>query len=408
MNSELKKIFILEAIFASINVYVGIFVNFYFWEKDETLRSLFLYNGLLFIFAFFGYLAGTYVLIKSKPKLAYYGSAFSSVMLFVILLNANLLDYLFLLVMVALFSGVMLGLFYAPANHFVSLLATNEEIKIYKSKASYIVNLLSVGLPILSGVLIYYFGFNSSFVLMLVISLFYLYRANKVPAVQVSYSDLNWKKVKETKYDIKLLIYMVISIVILEFASMAKSILLFQLSTNELYLSYMNVANVVAVTICYWIIVKIIHVPLEKQQRWYSLALLLSFLVFAFSSNSIMYFISMVLIVAAVFFYRYTTVSIPFQYINQFTGEEKLILLAKREFYLTIGRIIIFFMMFLYVEDLASVELRYGIYLSMILVAASFLLFKNLLLSDKEKETREKKKIASLSASVNSGLAGKR
>lgn len=378
MNKDLKKVFILELFFASINVYVSIFINFFFWKNDKTFESLFLFNGLLFIFAFFGYIVGTYFLSKSKPKLCYYGSAISSVLLFLVLLNENNIEHIHLLLLVALFSGNMMGLFYAVTNHFVSLLANSDEIKVYQSRSEYLKTITAIGLPVINGFLIVHFGFYVSFFLMLVISIFYFLMANKIPKVKVEYKNLSWKRIKNIKYSNRFVVFTITTIIALQFSTIIQSILLFQLSANELIVSYLNIANVVTVTLCLVFVSKIKGLKMTKQFEIFSMVVIGALIVLSISGNEMTYFISMVLMIGSVFLYRYAVATISFQVINKSSGEEKLILLVKRELYLVVGRALVFFILYFFVKDISSANLNFFIYFVLANVIITTLYLKDL------------------------------
>jgi predicted neutral ceramidase superfamily lipid hydrolase len=116
MNSDLKKLFLLQMVFLCITGYSTVFISYYFWENSTTLGPLNAFNGLSYFLSCFAYTIGTYYLFKNKLKISYYLSAISAIILFIVLLLSSHLGHTTLLVLSATSFGCVFGFFYSSSN----------------------------------------------------------------------------------------------------------------------------------------------------------------------------------------------------------------------------------------------------------------------------------------------------
>jgi hypothetical protein len=165
MNSDLKKLFLLQMVFLCITGYSTVFISYYFWENSTTLGPLNAFNGLSYFLSCFAYTIGTYYLFKNKLKISYYLSAISAIILFIVLLLSSHLGHTTLLVLSATSFGCVFGFFYSSSNYALSVLSTRSELDIFNSRIGYVKNILMIVLPLINSFLFYYFSFTVSFVL---------------------------------------------------------------------------------------------------------------------------------------------------------------------------------------------------------------------------------------------------
>lgn len=383
MNHKLKQIFYLEVLFQTIFIYINLFINYYFWKNDQTLESLLLFNLLFAVFGFVGYSFGTLFLAFGKPKFSYFISSFASIFLFLSLFLNEYLSFFFLLFLASLFSGIVVGSFYSSTNHFLNTLSTEKDLKTYNAQIGYMMNLLAIFLPLAHSALIYFVGFGYSFAFMILISCLYIYFSTKITALASGNLQIfHYRDIKEAKYDHKMTLFLIITMIVSQLLVFLQPLLLFTLSKNELYISYLNLANVLLATLGLLFLFKIKSLNIKKQLIICTFFVMFSLLIFLLSENETLYFFSMILIVLSQLFYRYIIITIPFIHIKNVNERTKLILLWKREWWLLLGRAILLIVLYFGVKDIKSTFLSYIVLTCIFLSTISFFLVKK----DQEKK----------------------
>jgi hypothetical protein len=216
MNSDLKKLFLLQMVFLCITGYSTVFISYYFWENSTTLGPLNAFNGLSYFLSCFAYTIGTYYLFKNKLKISYYLSAISAIILFIVLLLSSHLGHTTLLVLSATSFGCVFGFFYSSSNYALSVLSTRSELDIFNSRIGYVKNILMIVLPLINSFLFYYFSFTVSFVFMLLISIFYFVAVTKLPSIEAVFKSNFFHDYKTIKVSNQMVPFGIITAGVLE------------------------------------------------------------------------------------------------------------------------------------------------------------------------------------------------
>lgn len=359
MNANLKKLFLLNSIFLSITGYSTIFVSYYFWKNSTTLGPLIAFNGLSYFLSCFAYTIGTYYLFKNKLKISYYLSAISAVLLFVVLLLSAHLNHTVLLVLSATCFGCVFGFFYSSCNYALSVLSTRDELNTFNSRIGYVKNILLIILPLINSVLIYFFNFTVSFILMLLISLFYFLAVTKLPNIEAKFKSNFAHDYKTIKVSKQMVPFGILTAGILECMICLQVIIMVVLSKNALYVSYLNMLNIVVLTIGMIFLSRLKQLKIRTQYVIYTLISMAFILLAGFAHIKPLYFVAMVGLVISVYVYGYTMDNTFFRYLNGKKNEDQIVILLKREYLITLGRTIMYTALFLFVQSIHSPYLPY-------------------------------------------------
>lgn len=359
MNSDLKKLFLLQSVFLSITGYSTIFISYYFWKNSTTLGPLIAFNGLSYFLSCFAYTIGTYYLFKNKLKTSYYLSALSAIILFIVLLLSPYLNHIVLLVISATSFGCVFGFFYSSSNYALSVLSNRSELDIFNSRIGYVKNILMIILPLINSFFIYYFNFAVSFCFMLLISIFYFVAVTKMPSIEAEFKSNFVHDYRTVKVSKQMVPFGIITAGVLECMACLQVILMVVLSKNALYVSFLNVLNIVVLTIGIVYISRLKKLKMETQFVIYTLISTAFILLTGFAQFKPLYFVAMVGLVISVYVYGYTMDNTFFRYLNGMKKEDQIVILLKREFLITLGRSIIYLLLYLFVQSIHSPYLPY-------------------------------------------------
>ncbi|WEG14663.1 hypothetical protein PU629_10085 [Pullulanibacillus sp. KACC 23026] len=359
MNSNLKKLFLLNSVFLSITGYSTIFISYFFWKNSSTLGPLIAFNGLSYFLSCFAYTIGTYYLYKNKLQISYYLSAVSAILLFIVLLLSNHLGHLVLLIVSAACFGCVFGFFYSSCNYALSVLSTREELNVFNSRIGYVKNILLIVLPLINSFLIYYFSFTVSFCVMLVISIFYFVAVTRLPSIEAEFNSSFARDYQKVKVSKQMVPFGIITAGVLECLACLQVIILVILSKNALYVSYLNILNIVILTIGIVYISKLKKLKLETQYVIYTLISMAFILLAGFAHIKPLYFVAMIGLVISVYVYGYTMDNTFFRYLNGMKKEDQIVILLKREYLITLGRSIMYLALYLFVQSIHSPYLPY-------------------------------------------------
>lgn len=359
MNSDLKKLFLLQSFFLCITGYSTIFLSYYFWENSTTLGPLIAFNGLSYFLSCFAYTIGTYYLFKNKIKTSYYLSAISAIILFIVLLLSSHLSHMTLLILSATSFGCVFGFFFSSSNYALSVLSTRPELDNFNSRIGYVKNILMIVLPLINSFLIYYFSFTVSFAFMLLISVCYFVAVTKLPSIEAEFKSNFFRDYKTIKVSKQMVSFGIITAGVMECMVCLQVIIMVVISKNALYVSYLNVLNIVVLTIGIVFISKWKQLKVEKQFVIYTLISMGFILLAGFTKITPLYLVTMVGLVISIYVYGYTMDNTFFRYLNGMKKEDQIVILLKREFLITLGRSIMYILLFLFVQSIQSSYLPY-------------------------------------------------
>ncbi|MEF3311997.1 MFS transporter [Paenibacillus sp. GYB004] len=168
MSGALKKWLVMNMMSYTIFVYVGIFVNLFIWEKHRLIFDVAWFNLLMFLTWAFAFAAAAHLLSRFTIRVLLGISAASGGTAFALLSFVELDNRLVWIACIGIPVGIMYGFFSAAQNLSVSMSGSSAELGHYFTAAGSIQQVVTLAVPLLSAIAIHYFGYSSTFVLMLV------------------------------------------------------------------------------------------------------------------------------------------------------------------------------------------------------------------------------------------------
>lgn len=185
MSNALKKWLVMNLTSYTIFVYVGIYINLFIWEKNRSIFDVAWFNLLVYLAWSFAFTTAGYLLSKHSIRLLLGISALSGASAFALLSFVELDSRLAGIALIGVPVGLMYGFFSAAQNLSVSLSGTAQELGRYFSTAGSIQQVVTLAVPLLSAAIIQYFGYSSTFALMLVFLAFMLVFSFAMPRISL-------------------------------------------------------------------------------------------------------------------------------------------------------------------------------------------------------------------------------
>ncbi|MFX3633100.1 MAG: MFS transporter [Candidatus Pristimantibacillus sp.] len=158
----------MSAISSIIFIFIGIFVNLYIWEFEQSIFELSLFNMIMYISWGIAFTTGAALLTRFTIRLLLGLSAASGAIAFLLLTFLHSDVRILWITWIGLFVGGMYGIQSAALNLSVALYGKGKDFAPFFAITGLITQSLTVLVPLMSAIVIQYFGYNSSFALMLV------------------------------------------------------------------------------------------------------------------------------------------------------------------------------------------------------------------------------------------------
>ncbi|QSO46894.1 MFS transporter [Alicyclobacillus mengziensis] len=166
LPTALRRVLWMSSTFLIVSTYMGIFVNLYIWQKHASIAEVCWYNIVMFAAWGVGFTLGASSVTRYATRLPMRLSAFSGMAAFMLLLTLHIPnDYLWI-AMVAVPAGLFGGFYYAGQNLTITRLGQGEEFSAFYFYQNLVNQVIGLVNPIVSALLIHWFGYTSSFVLM--------------------------------------------------------------------------------------------------------------------------------------------------------------------------------------------------------------------------------------------------
>ncbi|WP_146250161.1 MFS transporter [Paenibacillus flagellatus] len=185
MSNALRKWLVMNGMSYTIFVYVGIFVNLFIWEQNRLIFDVAWFNLTVYVSWSFAFAAAAYLLSKRTVRLLLGISALSGGTAFCLLSFVQLDNRLVWIALVGVPVGLMYGFFSAAQNLSVSLSGTPAELGRYFTAAGSVQQVVTLVVPLLSAIVIHYFGYFSTFALMLLFFAFMLLYSAVMPGISL-------------------------------------------------------------------------------------------------------------------------------------------------------------------------------------------------------------------------------
>jgi YQGE family putative transporter len=251
MSAEMRRLLVMNLVCFIVFVYINIFVNLYLWEKDKSIFDVAWFNLIQFITWSFAFTLAGYLLAKYTIRLLISISALAGGTAFIILSFVHLEERLLWIALIAIPIGIMSSFFYAALNLSISLSGKSSEFGDFFATSAIIMQVVSLVIPLLSALVIDWFGYVSTFILMLGFITFLFIYSFSLPAISLKeHMDFKEKsfvrrmfkdKIFEQK-GIQWIVYSCLAAgVFLQFQNVFTLIFTFQVTENTYLIAGLNV-----------------------------------------------------------------------------------------------------------------------------------------------------------------------
>ncbi len=187
LSSDLRKLLIMNIVAQVIYIYIGIFINLYIWEDGKKISDIALFNMSLFIGWSIGFTLGAHLMTRYSIRLVFALSAIAGLVVFTTLSFLHLDNRIVWIVLIGAFVGLTFGSFYAAHNLSISLSGQVKDLGSYYSYVNVFQQIASVTVPIASALIIQWFGYPGSFLMMLIIVTVMLALSKLVPNLSLTH-----------------------------------------------------------------------------------------------------------------------------------------------------------------------------------------------------------------------------
>ena len=344
VSKEIRGILLMNASSNIIFNFIGIFVNLYIWEKEKSIFDVTWFNLILFCVWSLSFAVGAKLLTKYSTKLLIRIIAGCGTITFLLLSFLHLDNRLLWIAIIAIPIGVMWGFYAIAQNISLTALGKGEDFDAYFSYSTLIGQAVSILNPIFFAIVIKFFGYTGSFLLMFMFVAILLFVSFFIPNITIanereplfakfrisqvfSYSTLRW-----------IVPSCLAAGIFLQFQGLFALLFTFSVSENKLIIALLNVGYA-----CSTIVAMILYRKL-KTSNGTSLTIgmifiSVGFLITLFPTAPVLV-ISNLLTTVGMFYFASIWNARQFQIIAKHNAIEQVRILIWREWFLNIARII--------------------------------------------------------------------
>jgi YQGE family putative transporter len=343
VSHEIRRILLMNVSSNIIFNFIGIFVNLYIWEKERSIFDVTWFNLILFCTWGFSFALGAKLLTKFSTKLLIRTIAICGTVTFLLLSYLHLDSRILWITIIAVPIGIMWGLYAIAQNISLSVLGKGKDFESYFSWATILGQSVSILNPIFFALVIKFFGYSGSFLLMflfvalLLIVSFFIPNITLSQEVEPLFSRFRMRQV----FTYSTLRWMVPSClaagVFLQFQGLFALLFTFSVSENKLIIALLNVGYA-ASTIGAMLLYRKLKV---SKGIWLTIGMVcvsIGFLITLFPKAPILV-ISNLLTTIGMFYFATIWNTRQFHIIAKHTVIEQIRILIWREWFLTSARI---------------------------------------------------------------------
>jgi YQGE family putative transporter len=247
MQTQMKKLLLMNASSTVIFNYIGIFVNLFIWEKNNSIFEVVWFNLIMFITWTIAFAIGSRLLTNYTTRVLIRTNALCGGLVFLLLSVLELDNRLLWIAIIATPIGVMWGFYAAAQNITLSVYGKGKDFEQYFSIANIINQLVSIINPIAFALIIKWIGYSGSFLLMFLFVALLLVVSFYIPAITLAgepeplFRGIRFKQVFSTSA----LKWMVPSLlaagIFLQFQVLFALVFTFSVSEDKLVIAMLNV-----------------------------------------------------------------------------------------------------------------------------------------------------------------------
>lgn len=340
INREIKQLLLMNTSSMIIFNFIGIFVNLYIWQKNQSIFDVTWFNLVMFTTWGFAFIFGTQLIKKWTTQLLIRVVALCGAVTFTMLSFLELENRMFWIACIAVPVGIMWSFYAVAQNISLTKLGKGKDFESYFSFSSIIGQIVSIVNPLLFAGVISFIGFNGSFLLMFVFVALLMVVSFYIPAI--SLKDEKQEEGIKNILSIHPIQWIMLSCLIagffLQFQGLFALVFTFSISENKIVIALLSIAYTLST------IVAMILYRKKKvhDSTWLSLGMvMISFgFLLALFQYPWMLIASNVLTTMGMFYFGTIWNTKQFKIIAKHSIIEQSKILIWRELSLTISRII--------------------------------------------------------------------
>lgn len=334
-----------------ITIYSTLFLNFYFWQENQSIQELTYFNIILLLSWNVSYWFGTKLLVYINLRFLMGLSSIFSLISYSILILPIQVNFTILMTIVAIPLGIFNGFYFCSKNLSINVAGNKNSYQTFFSYTTIITHFVSIFTPVFSAILIVLGSYNLSFIYMILCSILLIFTSLKIPIMQKETinekeKNINFKNLFNNKPLKLMLLSFVLAGMFRQFQSFFVILFTFTVTQNEIWIATLNVSYVLITFLCMKIYEK--TKKQQTQHRW----LYIGFIFITTGYGFVLIPYQPLLIVANIFttigmFYFNTIfVSQHFTLIKEQSEEKKPTLFLYREVITNSFRILMLLMIF--------------------------------------------------------------
>jgi MFS transporter, YQGE family, putative transporter len=250
LSSDMRKLLMMNNSFQIIFSYISIFVNLYIWEKSNRISDIAIYNLVMYAVLVIFFTWGGKLLLSYSIRFLMGLSSIFAAASFIILLFYHPENHFLWLAFLGTSIGILQGFFWSGMNLTLVFFGRGHEFTEYFSVQAIISQVINIALPILSGFIIKYFGYNSSFALMFIFVIMMFLTSFQIPKFSLKEALKENERLLDRKELVTLLVKPgfrwnfpanVLSTFFVQFQSLFALLFTFSITDNQLYIALLNV-----------------------------------------------------------------------------------------------------------------------------------------------------------------------
>ncbi|MZQ85504.1 MFS transporter [Paenibacillus sp. 5J-6] len=249
ISGQMKRLLLMNAVSIVIFNYIGIFVNLFIWEKNNSISEVVWFNLIMFITWTFGFAGGYRLLTSYTTRVLIRINAFCGAIVFLLLSVLELDNRLLWITIIAIPIGIMWGLYAVTQNITLSVYGKGKDFEQYFSIANIINQIVSIINPIAFALIIKWIGYSGSFLLLMLFVALLLIVSFHIPSITLAgESERLFRRFRfRLVFSSSALRWMVPSFmatgIFLQFQVLFALVFTFTVSEDKLVIAILNVLN---------------------------------------------------------------------------------------------------------------------------------------------------------------------
>ncbi|MEC0369777.1 MFS transporter [Paenibacillus chibensis] len=340
MSNDIRKLLIMNIISSIISIYIAIFVNLYIWESNHGIGEVSLYNLSMYICWGLSFAFASKLVSRFSIRVLLAISACCGAAAFLYLMTVHLDSRHLWITLLGIPVGMMFGFSQSSQNLGIAMQGKDHELAPYFAAVNITSQALNMAVPILSAAVIQGFGYNGSFITMLIFITVMLIYSAKMPRILLP-AQLSADKTREPIYTLGfrkafsypgakwVLLSLLAAGIFMQFQNLFALLFTFSVTQNKLLIALLNLLYTLCSLLGLWLYRRIKFN--EMRWLWIGSVLLALGFVIALLHVPVMLILSNVLTSIGMFYFSIVWNAQQFKYIKHLDPATKSTFLVWRE-----------------------------------------------------------------------------